>query len=138
MNLERLQAQLYTDEGCRSKPYRCSAGKLTIGVGRNLDDRGVRPDEITLMLTNDIAEAVADCRKLFRNFDRLAAVRQEVLANMMFNLGFTRLCAFKKLNAAIHASDWDEAADQMEQSRWAVQVGERAQRLVAAMREGGF
>jgi lysozyme len=138
VNSSRLKAQLTTDEGNRAKPYPCSEGKLTIGVGRNLDDRGLRPDEIQLMLSNDIAESAVECRKLFRNFDRMSEVRQEVLVNMAFNLGFNRLSGFKKLIAAIHASDWSMAAVQMLDSKWAQQVGKRAQRLAAAMQSGEF
>lgn len=136
MNMERLLARLSLDEGREKKVYRCSAGKLTIGVGRNLEDRGLRDDEIDLLLTNDVREAIGDCRKLVRSFDQLNEVRQEVLINMMFNLGYARLSGFKKFLAAVAASDWTEAANQMLDSKWADQVGSRADRLTNAMRRG--
>ena len=138
MNLERLRARLSLDEGRKTKPYRCTAGKLTIGVGRNLDDRGLRDSEIDLMLTNDIAEAAGECRRLVRSFDQLSDVRQEVLVNMMFNLGYTRLAGFRKFLDALSRSDWTEAANQMLDSKWADDVGDRADRLATAMRKGAW
>lgn len=138
MNLERLRARLSLDEGRKTKPYRCTAGKLTIGVGRNLDDRGLRDSEIDLMLTNDIAEATGECRRLVRSFDQLSDVRQEVLVNMMFNLGYTRLAGFRKFLDALSRSDWTEAANQMLDSKWADDVGDRADRLATAMRKGSW
>lgn len=138
MNLERLFAQLEDDEGRRKKPYRCTAGKLTIGVGRNLDDRGLRDDEIDLMLKNDVMESIGECRKLFRMFDQLSSVRQEVLVNMMLNLGFLKLAGFKRMHAALEEGNWAEAARQMLDSKWATDVGDRADRLAEAMRTGAF
>lgn len=136
MNLARLYLRLSEDEGKRSKPYRCTAGKLTIGVGRNLDDRGVREDEIALMFNNDVLEAIGDCRRLFRSFDALNDVRKEVVVNMMFNLGYTRLAGFKKFLAAVQAGKWSDASREMLDSKWADQVGRRADRLANAMRKG--
>lgn len=136
MNLERLYARLTLDEGKRHKPYRCSAGKLTIGVGRNLDDRGLTDSEIAFLLENDVALATADCRRLFYQFDDLDDVRQEVLVSMAFNLGFERLSGFKKLRAAVRARNWAAASREMLDSKWATQVGARAQRLAKAMQTG--
>jgi lysozyme len=138
MNLTRLYAQLENDEGRRKKPYRCTAGKLSIGVGRNLEDRGLRDDEIDLMLKNDVAESIGECRRLFRMFDSLSAVRQEVLVNMMLNLGYSRLAGFKKMHAALEDGNWGEASRQMLDSKWASDVGRRADRLAEAMRTGAF
>lgn len=138
MNLARLYAQLEIDEGKRKKPYRDSEGILTIGIGRNLEDRGLRDNEIAFLLENDVLDAIGECRRLFRNFDQLNSVRQEVLVNMMFNLGYARLAGFKRMIAAVHASDWAEASRQMLDSKWATQVGARADRLAKAMRSGVF
>ena len=138
MNLARLYARLTLDEDRRKRLYQCSAGKWSIGVGRNLEDRGLRDDEIDLLLANDVAEAAGECRRLLRNFDSLCEVRQEVLVNMMFNLGYTRLAGFKKMVAAVLAGNWAEAATQMLDSKWAEQVGERAQRLSKAMHKGAW
>lgn len=138
MNLARLYAQLEEDEGRRKKLYKCTAGKWTIGVGRNLEDRGLRDDEIDLMLKNDVAESTGECRRLFRMFDQLSPVRQEVLVNMMLNLGFARLSGFKRMHAALEEGNWAEAARQMLDSKWASDVGARADRLAKAMRTGAF
>lgn len=131
-----VRAQLRVDEDVRAKPYKCTAGKLTIGVGRNLDDKGLRPDEIALLLENDIVEAEADCKVLFANFEELSANRRAVLVNMAFNLGRERLAGFKNLRAAVLAGNFVKAADEMLDSSWAAQVGIRAQRLAKQMREG--
>lgn len=137
MNLERLYARLTLDEAKRHKPYRCSAGKLTIGVGRNLDDRGLTDSEIQLLLENDVVLATADARRLFYQFDDLDEVRQEVLVNMAFNLGYARLAGFKKLRAMIRARNFPGAAREMLDSKWAREdVGPRAERLAQAMRTG--
>lgn len=138
MNLTRLYAQLDTDEGRCKRIYTDTVGKITGGVGRNLTDRGFRDDEIDLMLSNDVAEAIGECRRMFRNFDSLNDARQEVLVNMMFNLGYARLAGFKKMIAAVHSSNWAEAERQMLDSKWADDVGNRADRLATAMRKGAW
>ena len=138
MNLARLYRQLEVDEDRRKRIYTDTVGKISGGVGRNLTDRGFRDDEIDLMLTNDVAEAVGECRRLIRGFDALAEARQEVLVNMMFNMGYTRLAGFKKMLAAVQAGNWREAASQMLDSKWADQVGDRADRLADAMRKGSW
>ncbi|MDT4879646.1 hypothetical protein FQZ97_1153420 [compost metagenome] len=107
-------------------------------MGRNLQDRGLRDDEIDLMLANDVREAIVDARKLFPTFDELDDVRQEVLVNMTFNLGAVRLSGFKKFRAAVRAANWALAAREMLDSKWATQVGARAQRLAHAMQFGRF
>lgn len=138
MDKNRLMARLSIDEGRRNKLYKDSANppKLTIGVGRNIEDRGLRDDEIDLMLSNDINEAVVIARSLCTTFDKLGDVRQEVLVNMAFNMGSPRLSGFKMMLAAVAASDYQEAANQMENSAWYRQVGARAERLATAMRTG--
>lgn len=110
MNLARVYARLSIDEDRRKRIYVDTVGKISGGVGRNLTDRGFREDEIDLMLANDVAEAVGECRRLIRGFDALAEARQEVLVNMMFNMGYTRLAGFKKMLAAVQAGNWREAA----------------------------
>ena len=133
---EIVKAQLRIDEDSRRFPYRDSVGKLTIGVGRNLDDVGLRPDEIDYMLENDISEAEGDARELFPSFDALSDARKAVLVNMCFNLGRSRLSAFHKFRAAVSDGEWERAAAEMIDSKWAAQVGIRAQRLSKQMREG--
>lgn len=138
MNRQRLAKQLEIDEGKRSKMYLDTVGKWTAGVGRNLSDRAFSEDEIQLMLSNDIDLAVKDARQLVPGFDNLDDVRQEVLANMALNLGYSRLAGFKKFLAAVNASEFAEASMEMLDSKWAQQVGARAQRLSKAMRVGSW
>lgn len=138
MNLARVYARLSIDEDRRKRIYTDTVGKISGGVGRNLTDRGFRDDEIDLMLANDVREAVGECRRLFRNFDSITEVRQEVLVNMMFNMGYGRLAGFKKMVAAVLAGNWPQASREMLDSKWADQVGDRAERLSSAMTKGGW
>lgn len=131
-----VQAQLRIDEGVKLKPYRDTVGKLTIGVGRNLDDKGIRPDELALMLDNDITEAEATAKVLFPSFDSLSDNRKAVLVNLAFNLGQARLALFRKLRKAVETQDFDAAYVEMVTSTWADQVGQRAVRLAKLMKDG--
>ena len=133
MNIADL---LIRHEGLRLKPYRDTVGKLTIGVGRNLDDVGITRDEARFLLENDIARADVELRRSFLWFPVRNRVRNAVLINMVFNLGISRFKRFKKLIAAIDSSDWDLAAKEMLDSKWAHQVGRRARELAKMMREG--
>lgn len=130
------RAQLRVDEGVKSKPYRDTVGKLTIGCGRNLDDVGLSDDEIGLLLENDINRADETARKLFPGFDSLSDARKAVLVNMAFNLGETRLALFRKFKRAILEEDYEQASVEMLTSLWADQVGQRAFRLAKQMRDG--
>lgn len=134
-NLPRLRQQLQRHEGFRSKPYRCSADKLTIGYGRNLEDKGVSESEASEMLSNDIEDALLDARKL-AGFHRLNGPRQSALVNMVFNMGLGRVQGFRKMLAALAAEDYGRAADEMLDSRWAAQVGNRAIELSEQMESG--
>lgn len=138
MNRVRLSKQLEIDEGRRRRLYRDTVGKLTIGVGRNIEDRGLRDDEIDLMLSNDIDEAVSIARSVIPIFDKLDDVRQEVVANMALNLGQTRLAGFKQFIGALMRFDFQRATTEMMDSKWYEQVGDRGKRLAYAMREGRF
>lgn len=138
MNRTRLSKQLEVDEGRRRRLYKDTVGKLTIGVGRNIEDRGLRDDEIDLMLSNDIDEAIGIARALVVNFDQLDDVRQEVVTNMALNLGMTRLGGFKQFIGALLRFDFQRATTEMMDSKWYEQVGDRGKRLAYAMREGKF
>lgn len=138
MNRARLSKQLEIDEGRRRRLYKDTVGKWTIGVGRNIEDRGLRDDEIDLMLSNDIDEAVGISRALLPNFDKLDDARQEVVTNMALNLGMTRLSGFKQFLAALMRFDFQRATAEMMDSKWYEQVGDRGKRLAYAMREGCF
>ena len=135
--LNRIKAQLVRHEGLRLKPYRCTAGKLTIGIGRNLDDRGISQKEAYAMLERDIQ----DCEKWLIDeipevYNKLDEVRQSVLLNMCFNLGIKGLLEFKNTLSFIGAGDWERAANNMLASKWAKQVGMRAIELSEMMRKG--
>ena len=137
MNAKEIASnQLPIDEGIRYKPYKDTIGKLTIGVGRNLDDRGLRPAEVELMLKNDIDEAENIAKKLVPAYDKLSESRKAVLINMAFNLGETRLAGFKNTLKFINSGDYVQAAKNMRDSLWYKQVGARAERLAKVMENG--
>lgn len=131
---EKVETQLIVDEDLRLTPYKCPAGKLTIGVGRNLEDNGITREEAYYLLRNDVD---ACHRQLFLTipfYDRLPSEKKEVLLNMCFNMGLTRLLEFKKMLAAMALNKWDDAAHEMANSAWAFQVVDRAKRLMEKMR----
>lgn len=138
MNRTRLSKQLEIDEGRKRRLYKDTVGKWSAGVGRNLDDRGLRDDEIDLMLSNDIDEAIGIARAVIPIYDKLDDVRQEVVTNMAFNLGATRLAGFKQFIAALMRFDFQRATAEMMDSKWYEQVGDRGKRLAYAMRDGRF
>jgi len=122
-------------EGRRLFPYEDSVGKLTIGVGRNLDDRGLSQDEVDLLLSNDQLIAYKEAVKL-PFFDALDDIRKSVIVDMIFNMGFPRFSGFVKTIDAIIAGDYKLAAAEMKDSKWFRQTGRRAVALVRAMYTG--
>ena len=128
--------QLRLHEGERLKPYRCTAGKLTIGVGRNLEDRGITAEESAYLLGNDIDRFATELLRALPWVDQLDEVRQRVLLDMAFNLGMAGLLTFKNTLATIKAGDYQKAAAMMLDSKWAGQVGQRAERLSRMMYTG--
>lgn len=136
MDRERLAAQLRLHEGVELKPYKCTAGYLTIGEGRNIEERGLSDDEIDYILNNDVDIATSELASSFDWFAGLDDVRMRVVVDMVFNLGMPRFKQFQNMISAIEAGDWPEAAAQMMDSRWAKQVGARAERLRDMMETG--
>ena len=136
MDRQRLFKQLRLHEGVEKFPYRCTAGYLTIGVGRNIEERGLLDDEIDFILDNDIEVVMNEVSVTFDWFFDLSEVRQRVVADMIFNIGMPRFKQFKKMIAALEEGDWSEAANQMMDSKWAKQVGKRAERLRDMMETG--
>ena len=140
--LENLKEQLIRHESLRLKLYRCSAGKLTIGVGRNIEDRGISKDEAMVMLENDIAGARADVDMLLEQFGidkwRVNQAREDALTNMAFNLGRQRLSGFKKMFSAIKDGNFDLAAAEMLDSKYARDVGQRAVELSNQLSSGEY
>lgn len=138
---EHLRKRLKVDEGLKLRSYKDSVGVWTIGWGHT---KGVEQNQLIGMhdaetfLTSDIEEAIATARKVFINFNDLSGPRKAVLTNMAFNLGETRLRSFKKLIAAVVAEDFSKASLEMLDSKWAVQVGQRAKRLAKSMSENVY
>lgn len=135
MNRQLLRSQLERHEGLRLKPYLDTVGKLTVGYGRNLEDVGISRDEADFMLDNDMDQVERQLETVDEYRD-LEPVRQTVIANMAFNLGFAGLMGFKNMWSAIDRRDWDRAAKEMLNSKWARQVGVRAVELSEIMRTG--
>ncbi len=134
--IQKVTPLLKIHEGLRLKPYTCTAGKLTIGYGRNLDDVGISKAEAEHLLTQDINRAIHDIRSLISNFESLSLTRKAVLVNMMFNLGMRRLSQFKNMIQAIEEYNFHKASFEMLNSLWAVQVGTRATQLADMMEHG--
>ena len=135
--MNRIKTQLVRHEGLKLKPYRCTAGKLTIGIGRNLEDRGITQKEAYAMLERDILDCeqwlIDEIPDIYNNLDE---VRQSVLLNMCFNLGIKGLFGFNNTLSFIAAGVWEKAANGMLASKWAKQVGRRAIELAEMMRKG--
>lgn len=128
-----IQELLIKHEGVKLHPYKDTADKVSIGVGRNLTDRGISKEEALYLLRNDIQDSIDDCTRLFSFFKELSEVRKMVLIDMMFNLGAARIMKFSRFIEALKAKDWVKASKEMLDSVWAMQVGKRAQRLAYMM-----
>lgn len=133
---DAMVRQLRLHEGERLKPYRDTVGKLTIGIGRNLDDRGISSGESAYLLANDIQGVEIEVQRSLPWVARLDEVRQRVLVDMAFNMGIVGLLNFKRTLAAIEAGQYQQAATMMLDSKWAKQVGQRAERLSRMMATG--
>lgn len=133
---EKLTEQLIRDEGVQYKPYTCTAGKLTIGIGRNIDDNGINHSEALLMLENDVTRCINEIDKNLPWVRKLNDQRSAALVNMAFNLGITRLLKFKKMLAALEVGEYITASNEMLDSKWARQVPKRARRLASQMEAG--
>ena len=127
-----------TNEGLRLMPYRCKANKLTIGYGRNLDSVGISVEEAKIMLANDIDKAVNALYNIFgvQPFCSLSNNRQVVLIDMMFNLGYKRFGGFVNMIQAIKDEDWNKAADEILDSKYArIDVPNRAKQNAKLMKD---
>jgi lysozyme len=135
MNIERVKERLRRFEGYRKHPYRCPAGYLTIGYGRNLEVKGISVDEAEMLLNNDVNETIELLLNGLEFFTMLPEQAQEVLVDMTFNMGFAGVLKFKKFLEALKNKDWEKAAQEMENSLWYKQTGNRARELVKIIRE---
>lgn len=129
-----IRDDLRKDEGYRKFPYKDTEGKLTIGIGRNLDSVGLRENEIELCFSNDIGDAEIAARALVPEFDRLSDIRKVVVLNMAFQLGHDRLALFTNTLAAINRGDWQAAAEGVLNSRMARQAPVRSAKNAYRMR----
>ena len=144
MNLEKLREEIAYDEGEVHEIYLDHLGLPTFGIGHLVLESdpehglpvGTPIDESRCAeaFEQDIQTVLSDCNKLYPDFDDLPEEAQRVIANMMFNMGRPRLSKFKGMKAGVDARDWNEAADQMVDSRWYRQVTKRADRLVERIR----
>ena len=144
MDLEKLREELEIDEGCKYEIYLDHLGYHTFGIGHLITEDdfeygwevGTSIDTFRVHDTfeSDIETVLSDCTKLYSDFEDLPEEAQRVIANMMFNMGYTRLSKFKGMKRGVDARDWNTAADEMVDSRWYNQVTNRANRLVKRMR----
>jgi len=132
MNIKEF---LIKHEGLRLKPYTCPAGKLTIGVGRNIEDNGISEDEAMILLENDIKRCEAELVDIFTEFYTYPENVQIALIDMIFNLGKTRFLQFKKMIQAIKDKDFLKASKEARNSRWCGQVGNRCDDIVTLLQK---
>lgn len=140
-------------EGCVLEPYRCPAGYLTIGVGRNLETNpltaeeqkvcgdwrhGITKNAAFYLLRNDIDKAKKECQKNIPFFNTLDKERKYALLDMCFNLGIKKLLKFKNMLSAMGVGNWDKAYDECLNSNYAKQTGKRARRIANTIKTGRF
>tara|TARA_Y100000593_G_scaffold19975_1_gene40025 strand:+ start:42 stop:482 length:441 start_codon:yes stop_codon:yes gene_type:complete len=144
MDVQMLREQLEIDEGVVHEIYLDHLGYPTFGIGHLVKESdpeagwdvgtAVTESRCIKAFESDIESVLSDCYKLYEDFDDLPEEAQQIIANMMFNLGYPRLSKFKGMKRGVDSQDWNQAADEMVDSRWYRQVGARAERLEARMR----
>ena len=148
MNIEQLREELERDEGIIYKIYNDHLGYATFGIGHLVLESdpeygaplgtAVSEERCYEVFEQDVQTVLSDCDKLYEDFYDLPEDAQLIIANMMFNMGLTRLSKFKGMKRGVDARDWETAADEMVDSRWYTQVQRRADRLVVRMRSLGL
>ena len=148
MNINQLRKELERDEGCEYEIYLDHLGHPTFGIGHLITDvdpewspqwwsdvgTEVSEGRVKEAFNSDIETVLSGCCRLYEYFDDLPEEVQLIIANMMFNLGYTRFSKFKNMKHGVDARDWNAAADEMVDSLWYKQVANRANRLVKRMR----
>ena len=144
MNIEQLREQLEVDEGCVYEIYNDHLGYATFGIGHLVTESDpeqgqslgtpVSSERVAEAFDSDIETVLSDCNILYSDFHNLPEEAQQVIANMMFNLGRPRLSKFAGMKRGVDARDWNQAADEMVDSAWYRQVTNRADRLVERIR----
>lgn len=139
MDHRKLIDELKRDEGVVLHAYKDSEGYLTIGVGRMIDAQlggGITMDEAEQLLVGDILRCKQELDLNFPWWRDMSDARKRALINMCFNLGITRLKGFKKMLAALECGQWEKAYQEALHSKWARQVGARANRIAQMFVEG--
>ena len=144
MNLEKLREELKQDEGCEYKIYNDNLGYATFGIGHLVTEDDpehgkslgteISENRVIEAFESDVKVVIEDCKILYYYFHNLPEEVQRIVANMMFNMGRTRLSKFKGMKSGVNRRDWNAAADEMVDSVWYRQVTNRANRLVERMR----
>ena len=144
MDLKKLREELEIDEGRVDEIYTDHLGYPTFGIGHLVVEHDaeygkeigtyVPENRVIKVFEQDIETVLSDCNRLYEDFEDLPEEAQRVIANMMFNMGYTRLSKFEGMKSGVEARDWNQAADEMVDSRWYYQVINRANRLVERMR----
>ena len=134
-SVDKLIKQLKKHEGLELKPYKCTSNKLTIGIGRNLEDVGISEIEAEYLLMNDL-DTYMTAAKTYGWYNGLNDARKAVIVSMLFNMGQTNFNKFLKMKQALDVGDYAEAAKQMLSSKWAKQVKGRAVELSKQMETG--
>ena len=136
MQINQIISDLERDEGVRLKPYLDTVGKTTIGIGRNLTDNGITAAEAKVLLQNDLFRVANELDRVAPWWREMSQVRQNALVNMAFNLGLPRLLTFKKMMLALENGNFETAWAEAMGSKWAAQVGERANRIADSFIKG--
>ena len=144
MQTNKLMEELERDEGIIYEIYKDHLGYPTFGIGHLIIDGDpemglpvgtpITVERTISAFNEDIQIVLGDCYRLFSDFDDLPEEVQRVVANMMFNMGYTRLNKFNNFKRAVNARDWYTSADEMIDSKWYRQVTTRADRLVNRIR----
>jgi len=134
-SVDKLVKQLKKHEGIELKPYKCTSNKLTIGIGRNLEDVGISEHEAEFLLMNDL-DTYMTAAKSYNWYAGLNDARKAVIVNMLFNMGQTNFNKFLKMKQALDVGDHAEAGKQMLDSKWAKQVKGRSAELSKQMETG--
>lgn len=135
---QKLKTLLVQHESYKQFPYTDITGHLTVGIGRNLTDRGISTNEAFYLLDDDILYFSSKLNHFLQCFANLDENRQIALIDMCFNLGVQGFLNFKNMISALERSDYESAAKEMLDSKWAEQVGERATCLSNIIRTGAI
>lgn len=137
--LKRHEGEVKTNG--RHVAYKCPAGYWTLGIGRNIDPEngiGLSEEEVNFLLQNDLDRCEAELNAEYVWFRILEGARRDAILDIFFNLGATRFRGFKNAIAAMDEQDYDKAAVEFMDSRWAKQVGGRALELTDMIKAGSY